>query len=135
MRSTVRSAPWPALLFAIATAPLAAGEVTVVHAEFTESGAGWQPSVTLRHADSGWDHYADGWRIVTTDGSVLVARTLYHPHVDEQPFTRSGSAFTLPPGATQAVVEAHDSVHGWSGDRVSVDFTRESGERYRIRRR
>ena len=45
--------------------------------------------VTLAHPDTGWDHYADGWEVVTGDGTSLGLRVLAHPHVDEQPFTRS----------------------------------------------
>jgi len=111
-----------------------AGEVAVVHAELVRDGERWRAAVTLRHADSGWDHYADGWRIVTPDGHELVTRKLHHPHVDEQPFTRSGDAFELPAGTTRVVVEAHDSVHGWSPDRLPVDLEREHGARYRVRR-
>jgi len=33
--------------------------------------------VTLKHADSGWDHYANGWQVVDADGAVLVKRVLY----------------------------------------------------------
>lgn len=45
--------------------------------------------VTLAHPDTGWDHYADGWEVVTGDGTSLGLRVLAHPHVNEQPFTRS----------------------------------------------
>ncbi|MFT5064884.1 MAG: hypothetical protein ACJAXK_000243 [Yoonia sp.] len=45
--------------------------------------------VTLSHPDTGWDHYADGWRVEDADGAVLGLRVLGHPHVNEQPFTRS----------------------------------------------
>lgn len=45
--------------------------------------------VTLSHPDTGWDHYADGWRIEDASGTVLGLRVLGHPHVNEQPFTRS----------------------------------------------
>ena len=45
--------------------------------------------VTLRHADTGWDHYANRWEVIGPDGRVLATRVLYHPHVNEQPFTRS----------------------------------------------
>jgi hypothetical protein len=88
--------------------------------------------VTLRHADTGWEHYADAWRVVTADGTVLTHRTLYHPHVNEQPFTRGGKAFTPPPGTTRITVEARDSLHGWSGDRVTIDLALPSGPRWRL---
>lgn len=47
--------------------------------------------VTLSQPDTGWDHYADGWRVELADGTVLGTRVLAHPHVTEQPFTRSSN--------------------------------------------
>ena len=29
------------------------------------------PVVTLTHPDTGWDDYADGWRVEDADGTVL----------------------------------------------------------------
>ena len=59
----------------------------------------WAFHVTVRHPDTGWDDYADGWDIVLPDGSVLkrneddpFTRLLTHPHETEQPFTRSQKA-------------------------------------------
>ncbi|MGD8576515.1 MAG: hypothetical protein PVG13_05475 [Thiohalophilus sp.] len=112
-----------------------AGDVEIVQVELYQQSPDWRASVTLRHADTGWDHYADGWQVVTPDGKVLGHRTLYHPHVDEQPFTRSLSGINIPQGLNQVIVEAHDKVHGWSPQRVTIDLTRDSGERYRIVRR
>jgi hypothetical protein len=76
--------------------------------------------VTVRHADEGWDHYADSWEILTPDGEVLGTRKLAHPHVDEQPFTRSLSMVAVPDGVTQVRVRAGDSVHGFSGKEMTV---------------
>lgn len=95
-----------------ATAP--GGDVTVVAAEAAQSGGSWRFDVTLEHGDTGWDHYADAWRVVGPDGTVYGTRTLYHPHVEEQPFTRSLSGIAIPDEVTQIRIEAHDSVHGWS---------------------
>jgi len=53
--------------------------------------AGARFDVTLSHADTGWEDYADGWRVELEDGTVLGTRVLGHPHVNEQPFTRSAS--------------------------------------------
>lgn len=71
-------------------------------------------SVTLAHPDTGWDHYADAWEVLSLDGESLGVRELAHPHVEEQPFTRSLSV-TLPgDGPWEVMIRAHDSVHGWS---------------------
>ena len=80
----------------------------------------WLFNVTLKHDDKGWDHYADAWRVVSEDGKELAKRTLYHPHVDEQPFTRSLGNIEIPQSASFVYVEAHDKVHGWSKQRFKV---------------
>lgn len=78
------------------------------------SGSGWRFDVTLSHPDTGWDHYADGWRVVDMDGNELGMRVLVHPHVDEQPFTRSLGGVALPQGTTQVQIQARCQVDGWN---------------------
>ena len=51
-------------------------------------------------------------------------RTLLHPHVDEQPFTRSLTGITIPEGTDEVVVRAHDSVHGNGGAELRVQVPR-----------
>ncbi len=97
-----------------------AGEVEILRAAFEPTGGLWEISVTLKHDDSGWDHYADRWRIVSEKGEVLGTRTLLHPHVTEQPFTRSLSGVALPEGPATVFIEAHDKVHGWAKKRLEV---------------
>jgi hypothetical protein len=74
---------------------------------------GYRVDVTLRHADTGWDHYADGWDVLDADKKVIATRVLYHPHVDEQPFTRSLSGVHIPADATIIYIRPHDKVHGY----------------------
>ncbi|WP_420861167.1 hypothetical protein [Algirhabdus cladophorae] len=78
--------------------------------------------VTLKHPDTGWDHYADGWEVQTWDGTVLGYRKLHHPHVNEQPFTRSLGGVSLPEGTTEVRVRSHCNDTGWS-DFVTVKVT------------
>lgn len=80
-------------------------------------------SVTLKHADTGWNHYANQWDVVSMDGVLLKSRVLYHPHVDEQPFTRSLSGVSIPAGAKQVKIHAKDTVHGYSKQEFIVDLT------------
>jgi hypothetical protein len=101
----------------------------------------WIFHVTVAHPDTGWDDYADGWDVVTTDGVVLkvnpddpFTRLLLHPHESEQPFTRSQSGITIPDGITQVRVRAHDIVTGFGGQEVYVDLEQDSGEGYQIER-
>ncbi|MEM7214194.1 MAG: hypothetical protein AAF423_01530 [Pseudomonadota bacterium] len=98
-----------------------AGEADVVDVSVSGSGTEFRFSVTVRHADTGWDHYADGWEVVGEDGTVYGKRILHHPHVEEQPFTRSGSA-SVPLGIKQVIVRAHDSVDGYGGKEMLVDL-------------
>ena len=121
------------LLLAVLAQEVVAGQVEIVHARFDKAGDGWLVEVTLRHQDTGWDHYADGWQVVDGAGQVLGHRTLFHPHVDEQPFTRS-LMVRIPEGVHQVFVEAHDKVHGWSPQRLAVDLTQASGPGYEVRR-
>ena len=104
-----------AFLLTTATAALA-GEADVIRADIKQTGEGsFFIKVTVRHADEGWDHYANKWEVVAPDGKVLGTRTLYHPHVDEQPFTRSLSDVKIPASTTEITVRAHDSVHEYGG--------------------
>lgn len=74
--------------------------------------------VTLSHRDTGWDDYADGWRVELADGTVLGTRVLAHPHVNEQPFTRS-SQIDVPDGVSDVFVRASTNVDGWDTTKVS----------------
>ena len=111
-----------ALLFCALAVPAAAGEADVVEAKATKTGTTWRFDVTVRHNDKGWDHYGDAWRVLAPDGTVLGTRTLYHPHVDEQPFTRSLAGVAVPSGINTVTIEARDSVHGWGGKTIKVDL-------------
>lgn len=97
-----------------------AGEARVVDATAT-----WldderaRVSVTIAHADEGWDHYADRWDVLDGNGRELGSRTLYHPHVEEQPFTRS-LTLTIPDGVAEVFIQAHDSVHGLNPERFAL---------------
>ena len=86
------------------------------------SGGTWRFDVTIRHPDTGWDHYADGWQVLDMDGNELGMRVLHHPHVDEQPFTRSLGSVQVPKDAKQVQIRARDSVHGWNADTYVIDL-------------
>jgi len=88
----------------------------------SQAGSGWQFNVTVRHPDSGWDHYADGWEVLDPDGARLGYRELLHPHETEQPFTRSLTGVTVPDGITRVQIRAKCSVDGWNASTISVDL-------------
>lgn len=85
-------------------------------AQADRAGDGWRISVTLRHPDSGWDHYADGWEVLLPDGSRVGMRELLHPHVDEQPFTRALGGVSVPEGVSELHIRARCNVDGWAED-------------------
>jgi hypothetical protein len=118
-----------------AAGPAWAGAADVLFVEATrEAGDMWTFAVTVRHADRDPDHWADWWRVRTSNGRELGRRVLLHSHPDEQPFTRDGPV-RIPPGVRIVVVEAHDTVHGLGGAAVTIDLTTPSGPGYRVQRR
>jgi len=106
--------------------PAHAGEADVVAVEVRRDGAGrYSFDVTVRHADSGWDHYANAWEVLAPDGkTVLGTRTLLHPHESEQPFTRSLSGVAIPAGVDEVILRARDSVHAYGGAEMRVKIER-----------
>ena len=123
MKTTGLGAICLLLLFFIMAQNLWAGQADVVDVNVRRTAPGtYSFDVTLRHADTGWDHYADQWDVTAPDGTVLGTRVIYHPHVDEQPFTRSLSNVAIPDGVKQVTIRAHDKVHGWGGKTMTMDL-------------
>ena len=113
------------ILMGLITFACQAGDVTIVNAEARRTGEQlYSFNVTLEHADTGWDHYADQWQVLTQDQQVLGTRTLYHPHVGEQPFTRSLGNVKAPAGVTTVIIKARDKVHGVSPQAYEVELPR-----------
>ena len=115
-------------------------DVTFVRAVQTATDT-WMFYVTVQHPDTGWDDYADGWDVVLPDGSVVkpdpdsnFTRLLLHPHIEEQPFTRSQSGIILGPEVTTITIRAHDLVDGYGGREVVVDLTQTSGQQFVVQR-
>lgn len=103
--------------------------------EMEENGDGsWDFSVTVRHADSGWDHYANLWQVLDDEtGEVLGERPLAHPHSNEQPFTRSLRNVSIPDSVESVRVRARCNKHGFEGAQVRIPLDTQEGENYRIR--
>ena len=114
-----------------------AGEVAILEAKLTQQSNNlWSLSVTLKHQDTGWDHYADNWRLVDANGIILGSRVLYHPHVNEQPFTRSLNGIQIPEHFIEQgetlFIEAHDKRHGWSKNPLPMDLNHLKKGRLRV---
>jgi len=99
-----------------------ASDVEIVDVQASGSGTTWRFDVTLRHADTGWDHYADGWEVLAPDGTSLGMRVLAHPHVNEQPFTRSLGGVEIPASLDHVVIRARDNVDGWMEQTFRFDL-------------
>ena len=82
----------------------------------------WSFAVTLKHTDEGWDHYANKWQVIAPDNKILATRTLYHPHVKEQPFTRNTQGVKIPEDIKTVRIIARDTVHGLSNQAMKVNL-------------
>lgn len=112
------------LLFLAIFNTVLANDVKILAANFKNTANGqWSVDVTLKHNDIGWDHYADNWRVVDASGNILGDRVLFHPHENEQPFTRSLSNVPIPDDTRLIFIEAHDKVHGWTPNRMAIDLS------------
>lgn len=121
MRTCWRSILYTFTILLIALFPAHSDEADVLSAKLTQTAPGvYQVSVEVAHADTGWDHYADGWQVFDGEGNLLATRELAHPHVNEQPFVRSLSGVRIPAGVKQVIIRARDSVHGLGGKEVTV---------------
>ena len=109
--------------------PDAAGEsLTSTHPEIRfvrarQSGDAWNFDVTLAYPDTGWEDYADGWHVALPEGDILGTRVLLHPHVNEQPFTRSLSGVQIPADVAEVIIRSHDLISGYSPDVVRVPLS------------
>ncbi|MHC4222325.1 MAG: hypothetical protein ACYST9_07885 [Planctomycetota bacterium] len=112
---------WTIVIGLMSSASVYGGEVQIVDVKVTCSNS-CTFSVTLKHGDEGWQHYANQWDVMTMDGKLLKSRVLYHPHVDEQPFTRSLSGVKIPPGTTTVKIRARDLKHGYSSNEYTVQI-------------
>ena len=120
------------------TTSAADADVEFVRAVEAADGS-WKFEVTVRHPDTGWEDYADGWDVVTEEGAVLklnsedrFTRLLLHPHESEQPFTRNQAGLVIPEGVTRVIVRAHDIVDGFGGKEVTVDLSAGSGPDFEV---
>ena len=115
------------ILSIVSAAGLLAGSVSIANdaaitnVEIKPAGDRmFQISVTLAHADTGWDHYANRWDVLDSEGNLLGSRVLAHPHVNEQPFTRS-LRVEIPESVKVVTIVASDSVHGDNEETVDVE--------------
>ena len=115
-------------------------DVTAVFAR-EESDGTWTFHVTVEHNDRDWSDFADGWDVVLPDGTAVRPDPFYaytkqirHPHVDEQPFTRTQRNIEIPTDVNTVRVRAHDKLGGFGGQEVEVDLNVRFGPNYSVKR-
>lgn len=64
--------------------------------------------------------YADAFRVLGKNGTVLGERILLHDHAGEQPFTRDLYGVRIPRGIRTVTVQARDQQYGYGGKTVEV---------------
>ncbi len=100
--------------------PAFAGEGRVEEASAQPMGLGWRIEVSVRHEDTGWEHFIDYWIVETQTGQEIGRRKLLHPHIHEQPFTRSLSSLNVPDGLRKVYIRLHCKRDGLSKTRYMV---------------
>lgn len=113
------------LCLAGATSVAWAGKADVVAVRLAKEPSGtYTVEVTVKSDDTGWEKYCDKWEVRSADGRILGTRDLFHPHEDEQPFTRDLSGVAIPADFTEIRVRAHDKVEGWGGAEMTAKVPR-----------
>jgi hypothetical protein len=84
----------------------------------------WSFAVTMTSPYDTPERYADGWRVMTTNGTVLGTHTLLHDHAEEQPFTRTQTGVEIPGDVDTVVVEGRDQANGFGGATVTITLGR-----------
>jgi hypothetical protein len=93
----------------------------VLSVELTDAGDRiFTLAVTLSSPYDSPERYADAWRVLSPDGTVLGVRELLHDHANEQPFTRTLSGVSIPADVDEVTVQGRDQVSGWGGATVTV---------------
>jgi len=119
-KARARSAP-------AGVAAMKAEEANVVAVQASGTPGAYSFNVTVKSPDTGCQQYADWWEVVSEDGKLLYRRVLFHSHVGEQPFTRSGGPV---PVQTDTIVwvRAHMNTRGYGSvaakGSVKTGFTR-----------
>lgn len=93
-------------------------------------GTQWRFEVTVSHPDTGWEDYVNGWDVVLPNGAIVkpqpreqFTRTLWHPHVGQNSFTRSQSGVEIPADIASVSVRAHDKQQGFGGQEKMIDLS------------
>lgn len=109
-------------LFLLLSYTAFAGEADVIAAEVEHTGGNfYRFSVMVQHDDESWKHFAKAWEVLDLDGNILGVRILLHPHINEQPFTRSQTISILE-NINQVTIRVYDLVHEFGGKELTINI-------------
>jgi hypothetical protein len=114
-------APNPPTPTVAPTAPANTAFPDVLDAQLTRNSDGsFNIAVTISSPYDTPQRYADGWRVLAPDGTVLGKHTLLHDHANEQPFTRTQQGVIIPSDVLTVTIEGRDLVNGYGGQTLTV---------------
>ncbi|PKN56663.1 MAG: hypothetical protein CVU56_14905 [Deltaproteobacteria bacterium HGW-Deltaproteobacteria-14] len=86
----------------------------IVGLDVTGAAGDYAFTVIIASDDVDCEHYTDWWEVVLVDGTLVYREVQLHPHVDEQPFTRTGGHLAIAEDAL-VLVRAHFHPDGYVG--------------------
>ncbi len=113
-----------ALLAVLLAAPALADAPEIVGAKVGETGGLWAVTVTIAHDDTGWDHFAGGFAVLSPDGTQLGALEFSHPHTGQDRFEASLTGLRIPDDIPFILIRTRCSLVGWAAEPVKVDLPR-----------
>ena len=103
MKTVIKTGLWllTASAFLLPANASWAGQASVMDATVHANNNGtYAISATTFHKDEGLERYVYKFEVLDISEKVLATRVLFHPYVDERPFTRSIGNVTVPVDTT-----------------------------------
>ena len=97
---------WAIVLFLFSTQLYAQPPIILKAEAIAKTNQLFDIAVTLRHPDTGWDHFANEWVVIVNGDKQIAKRKLHHPHVNEQPFKRYVRDVKIPDDAQTVEIYA-----------------------------
>jgi hypothetical protein len=79
-----------------------------------------------------YTHFVNWWVVVGPHDEVIHKRYIEHPHPGGWPYQLLEKGIHLPLGVTQVVFKAHDKLHGYGPQTVTVDILKKSGPGFEV---
>ncbi|MDB2606570.1 hypothetical protein N9Y48_02190 [Zobellia sp.] len=87
----------------------------VIAIDVTGNENAYTLTATVKSPDTGCDQYADWWEIIDLEGNLIFRRILTHSHVNEQPFSRTGTNIPLAKN-TEIYIRVHINTLGYASE-------------------